>query len=225
MLAASGAALCGEHAFAGAWVQQPGHRQQITDVSRERGDFGETWHTSAFSQYGLSKTWGGTLKVDTQIREDQQYDDRTALQAGVQRAFSFGPRGGMLSLGGSLLAGEALEGPDCRGNGWELRAAYGLSAKVAGHNGYVNVEAAFNERGSACRRNLVEGAAGIDITPKFHVIVKAWSETGDKARSAKAEAGLLYDISKKYSAGLGYRQEISGAFNESGFVASVWRRF
>jgi hypothetical protein len=225
MLAASGALACAEQAFAGAWVQEPGHRQQITDISRERGDFGETWFTSVFSQYGLGGHWGGTLKVDTQIREDQAYDDRTALSAGLQRAFSFGQRGGVMSLGGSLLAGEALEGPDCRGNGWELRAAYGLSGKVAGHNGYVNVEAAFNERGSACQRNLVEGAAGIDVTPKVHVIVKAWSETGDKARSAKAEADLLYDINKKYSAGLGYRQEISGAFNESGFVASVWRKF
>ncbi|MEP7210387.1 MAG: hypothetical protein ABI740_06085 [Alphaproteobacteria bacterium] len=58
MLAASGAALCGEQAFAGAWLQQPGHHQQITDVSRERGDFGETWHTSAFSEYGFTKRWG-----------------------------------------------------------------------------------------------------------------------------------------------------------------------
>ncbi|MEP7210386.1 MAG: hypothetical protein ABI740_06080 [Alphaproteobacteria bacterium] len=106
-----------------------------------------------------------------------------------------------------------------------MRAAYGLSGRVAGHNAFINAEAAFNERGSNCQRNLVEGAAGIDVTPKFHVVVKAWSETGDKARSAKAEADLLYDISKKYSAGFGYRQEISGAFNESGFVASVWRKF
>jgi hypothetical protein len=225
MLAASGAAACAQHAVAGAWVQQPGHHQQITDVSRERGDFGETWHTSALSEYGLGKNWGGHLKVDTQIREDQNYDDRTSWDAGLQRAFNLGPQAGVISVGGSLLAGEALEGPDCRGNGYELRAAYGLSGKVAGHNGFVNVEAAVNERGSACRRNLVEGAAGLDITPKFHVIVKAWSETGDKARSAKAEADLLYDINKKYSAGLGYRQEISGAFNESGFVASVWRKF
>jgi hypothetical protein len=225
MLAASGAALCGEHAFAGAWVQQSGHRQQITDVSRERGDFGETWHTSAFSDYGLGKDWGGHLKVDTQIREDQNYDDRTSFDAGLQRAFSLGQRGGVISIGASLIAGEALEGPDCRGNGYETRAAYGLSGKVAGHNGFVNIEAAYRERGSACQRNLAEGAAGIDVTPKLHVIIKAWSETGDKARSAKAEADLLYDISKRYSAGFGYRQEVSGAFNESGFVVSVWRRF
>jgi hypothetical protein len=227
LLAASGAALCSEQAFAGAWVQAPGHRQQITEVSRERGDFGETWHTSAYSEYGLGKNWGGHLKVDTQIREDQNFDDRTAFDAGLQRAFNLGAHGGggVVSVGASLLAGDALEGPDCSGKGYEMRAAYGRSAKVGGHNAFVNVEAAYNERGSACRRNLVESAAGIDITPKFHVIVKAWSETGDKARSAKAETDLLYDINKKYSASLGYRREISGAFDESGFVASVWRKF
>lgn len=224
VFAASGAALCGGHAFAGAWVQQPGHRQQITEVSRERGDFGETWHSSAFSEYGLGKNWGGRLKVDTQVREDQNYDDRTALEAGVQRAFGLGRRG-VVSIGASLLAGEALEGPDCRGNGYGVRGAYGLSGRVAGRNAFVNIEAGFSERGPDCQRNLVEAAAGIDVTPKFHIVIKGWSETGDKARSAKAEADLLYDIGKTYSAGLGYRREVSGAFDESGFVVSVWRRF
>ncbi len=71
LMAAAGAAAGSGQAFAGAWVQTPGHSQQITDISRERGDFGETWRTDVYGEYGLAKNWGGTLKLDTQIREDQ----------------------------------------------------------------------------------------------------------------------------------------------------------
>ncbi|MBI1358663.1 MAG: hypothetical protein GC155_00080 [Alphaproteobacteria bacterium] len=197
--------------------------QQITDIWRERGDFGETWHTDVYGEYGLAKNWGGTLKLDTQIREDQNYDDRTSMEAGLQRSFAMSPRS-VIAISASVLAGEALEGPECRGTGYETRAGYGRSASLGGHNAFVNVEAAFRSRGSDCERNLVEVAAGVDLTPKLHTILKAWSETGDKARSAKIETDLLYDIGK-YSAGIGYRQEVSNAFDESGIVIAVWRRF
>jgi hypothetical protein len=122
------------------------------------------------------------------------------------------------------LEGEALEGPDCRGNGFATRTARGHSFELGGRDGFVLVEGAFRSRGFAGGRIVTEPAVGSDIGLGFRATARAYTEQGDGARSAKVEAMLLYNFGK-YSAGFGYRREVSGAFKEQGLVVSLWQRF
>lgn len=219
----SGAASAAGVASAGAWSPVAGKGQQITTVSRERGDFGETWRTDDLFDLGLSRGWAASLKLEGQLRTQTGYDDRTAFGVGIKKSFALGNRGAF-ALQGSVLGGEALDGPECASSGFETRAAVGTSYKLGGMDGFVNVEAAQKQRGDACGRQNIEIAAGLDLTDKWRVLGKAWSERGDGAESAKIEASVFRDFGK-YSVGLGYREEVSGAFKESGIVAQVWTPF
>ena len=222
VLAAAGGAVASE-ADAGAWTQTPGERLEISTVSRETGDFGETWSSDLHIEYGVADGWGINAKIASQFRYGVIEDDRFTLEAGVQRSFTLGDRAAC-AIKGSLLGAEALDGPDCQGLGYEARAAIGASRNVLGREAFVNIEAARRERSDGCTRALAEIAAGVELAPKWRTLVKAWSEEGDGARSAKIEAGVFREFDN-YSAGLGYRREISGAFEESGIVVSLWGRF
>jgi hypothetical protein len=56
------------------------------------------------------------------------------------------------------------------------------------------------------------------------VIAKGWTEQGSYADSTKAEAMLLHDFGS-LSTGLGWREEVSGEFEEKGWVISAWKTF
>ena len=62
MLATARAAGCSE-AFAGAWVQASGERLEISNVSRETGEFGENWTSDLHIEYGLAEGWGLNAKI------------------------------------------------------------------------------------------------------------------------------------------------------------------
>jgi hypothetical protein len=223
LMLASGSAMCAGEAAAGAWTQPSGHSQSINSVSRERGPSGEIWRTDSLGEYGLAENWGGRLRLESQLTLDEGPGDKLSVEAGIQRAFRLRPRSS-LQVSASLLAGEALEGPDCRGGGYETRLGLGQSFALGGREGFVVVEGALRSRGSACERIVTEAAVGTQLGLGFRTVAKAYTEQGDGARSAKVEAMLLYDY-KKYSLGFGYRREISGAFKEEGWVVSVWQRF
>jgi len=142
---------------------------------------------------------------------------------GVKKSFAIGDRAAF-ALQATWLGGEALDGPECASQGYETRAAVGTSYSVGGFNGFVNVEAARKARGGACERIGLELAVGLDLAKDWRVLGKTWSERGDGAESAKVEASLCHDFGK-YSAGLGNREEKSGAFKEKGFVVQVWAPF
>lgn len=218
----AGGAVTGE-AAAGAWTQLPGKRLEISSVSRETGEFGESWTSDLHIEYGVSEGWGVSAKIASQFRYGVIEDDRFTMEAGVQRSFALGDRAAF-AVKGSLLGAEALDGPDCQGLGYEARTAIGSSREVMGREAFLNFELARRERADGCTRALAEIAAGIDLAPKWRTLVKAWREDGDGAETAKVEAGLFREFGK-YSAGLGYRREISGNYEESGVVVSLWGRF
>ncbi len=172
---------------------------------------------------GFGGGWGATAKIESAIRIANQYDDKSGLQVGLVKSFALSARAS-ISLSASALAGEDLEGPDCQGGGYESRAALGTSYNVFGREGFVNVETARRTRGSLCDRTLAEATAGIDVVGGLKLLAKAYSEDGDGAHSTKAEASLLYDFGP-VSLGLGWRQEVSGHFEEKGWVLSALRKF
>jgi hypothetical protein len=215
----SGVAPLAEPAFAGAWTQKAGEQQWIATVSRETGDFGQAWRADDYVEAGFGGGWGLNLKVEGEIRIADTFDDRTAVRAGLQKSFALGDRGSF-SVAASWLGGEALDGPECQSDGYEARTALGTSYALGSREGFVNVEAAWRARGENCERGLIEAAAGIEVAQNWSVQVKAWHEEGDGALSAKAEASLIHDFGP-IDVGLGWREEISGAFDEKGWIVSA----
>jgi hypothetical protein len=123
-----------------------------------------------------------------------------------------------------MIGGEALDGPACLGQGYEARAAIGASFSWLGREGFVNAEAGQRSRGDTRRRVVVEFASGIEFAPSMHLKLKAWSEEGDGARSAKFETGLAYDFDG-LRVGIGWREEISGDFEEKGWLLTARSKF
>ena len=96
--------------------------------------------------------------------------------------------------------------------------------RVAGREGFVNVEAAWRARGENCERGPVEAAAGLEFAPGWNMLVKTWHEEGDGALSARAEASLSRDFGM-FAVGVGWREEISGEFDEKGWIVTARGRF
>lgn len=215
-VAASGALAPGAHA--GAWTLAEGVQRTFATISREDGDFGQAWRTDDFSEIGLGDGWGLNAKFESEIRIGDRYDDRSGFRVGVQKAFAIGERGSV-AISASVLAGESLDGPECVGEGLEARAAIGTSFNLWGREGFVNVEAGQRSRGG-CERSVVEFASGYEFAPSWTLGLKSWSEGGAETGSAKAEIQLAYDF-QIFAVGVGWREEISGNFEERGWVVSA----
>lgn len=133
----------------------------------------------------------------------------------MQKAFAIGERGSV-AVSASVLAGESLDGPECIGEGFEARAAIGTSFNVWGREDFVNVEAGQRSRGG-CDRSVLEFFSGYDFAPSWMLGFKSWSEGAAETGSAKAEVMLGNDFDI-LSVGVGWREEISGNFDEKGCV-------
>lgn len=87
VLATVSAAGSGE-ALAGAWVQAPGDRLEISNVALETGEFGQNWTSDLHIEYGVADGWGLSAKIASQFRYGVIEEDRFAMEAGVQRSAS-----------------------------------------------------------------------------------------------------------------------------------------
>lgn len=223
VLALSGAAIPVGEASASAWARPPGDGQTINTISVERGDFGETWRFDDLIEFGLTEGWEGNLKIDSSYRYHDFVDSRLSLQAGVKRSFAIGERSAV-AVQGSILGGQAVQGVACNGLGFETRVAAGTSFDLAGRNAFANVEGALRTRGEGCDRTLAEATLGVDLFGGLSTIAKVWTEQGSGSETVKAEGMLLWTIGGVTLA-LGYREEVSGAYDEGGLVAGYWSRF
>lgn len=208
-------------AHAGAWSVADGEQKWFATISRETGDFGQAWRADDFTEIGIGDGWQVVTKLETQIRIGDTYDDRSGFRLGVQKAFAIDDRTSF-SLLASYLGGESLDGVECAGEGYEVRAAIGTSFSVAGRNGFVNVEAGHRAR-DACERNVFEAAAGVEVAPSWNLGLKAWQDGGADG-STKAEINLTYAFDG-LGVGVGWREEVSGNFAEKGWVVSASTRF
>lgn len=223
ILALASTAPLAQPAHAGAWSVAEGVQQWFATISHETSDFGEAWRADDFVELGLGDGWSVNTKLESEIRIGSTYDDRSAFRLGVQKAFALTDRASF-AFGASYLGGEAMEGPECLGDGYEARAAIGTSFSLFGREGFVNVEAARRSRSDSCERSLVEVATGFEFVTDWNLTLKAWTERGDGARSTKAEAGVSRDFGN-FAVGLGWREEISGEFEERGWVVSARAAF
>ena len=222
VLLLAGAGALAQPAEAGAWAIAEGVQQWFANISRETGDFGEAWRADDFTEYGLGDGWVINAKVESEIRISDFYDDRSAFRLGVMKSFALTDRAAF-AVQASFIGGEAMDGLECAGEGYELRAAIGTSFSLFGREGFVNTEAARRSRGS-CDRDVIEVATGLEFAPDWNLTLKAWGEQGRDSRSAKAEVGLSRDFGV-FSVGAGWREEISGEFEEKGWVLSARAAF
>ncbi len=223
ILLVAGSAALAAPADAGARAVGQGVQQWFATISRETGDFGEAWRADDFVELGLGGGWALNTKIESQILISDLYYDRSAFRLGVQKAFALTDRASF-SLQASLLGGEAMEGLECQGSGYEARVAIGTSFSLFGREGFVNADAGQGVRDGGCERTVAEIATGLEFAPDWNLTLKAWSEQGRRTRSAKAEAGLSRDFGM-FSVGAGWREEISGEFEERGWVVSAQATF
>jgi hypothetical protein len=223
VLALSGAGAMAETASAGAWSQPAGEGQSISTISRELRDEGETWRADDLIEFGLGGGWETGLKFEVSLAYLDQFDSRTGAQAYIKKSFALTERTA-LSFQAAVVTGESLIDPDCSGGGFETRAAFGVSFNVFGREGFANIEAGRREQGEYCTRSLSEAAIGLAMTDHWRGVAKVWEERGEGAFSSKAELTLLRKF-EDFSAGIGYRAEVSGAFEEEGFLVSYWSDF
>ena len=191
-------------AYAGAWSVPAGEQQWYATVSRETSDFGPAWRADDFADVGIGDGWQVVTKLESQISTGGTYNDRSGFRLGVQKAFAIDDRTSF-SLLASCLGGESLDGAECAGSGYEVRAEIGTSFSVGGRNGFVNVEAGHRARDD-CERNVFEVATGIEFAPSWNLGLKAWQD-GGSAGSTKAELNLGYDLGFM-AVGIGWGQEV-----------------
>jgi hypothetical protein len=141
----------------------------------------------------------------------------------LRKAFALSERASF-ALQGQPLGGEAMEGPERRGEGYETRAAIGTSFSMFGQEGFVNVEGARPFRGDGYNRWIAEIATGLEFVPGWNLTLKSWTQQGDDARSTKAEAVSDNDFFG-IRVGAGWCKEISGEFEEKGWVMSARATF
>ena len=199
-----------------------GAHSWLASISRETGDFGEAWRADDFTELGMGDGWGVSIKVESEIRIGTTYDDRSGARLGIQKAFALGDRGS-IAIQASALLGESLDGVECGGEGYEVRAAIGSSFNLWGQEGFVNLESGHRTRGD-CERSVTEAAIGYDFAPGWNLTFKAWTEGGAETGVAKAEASLMWDF-WGLGIGVGWREEISGNFEEKGWVVNERARF
>lgn len=227
----AGAAIRPDEACARAWSQDPGHALEISTISRENSQFGEAWRADYLVEYGLATDWTLRLRVEEELRLKASAGtkpDRGNVEFGVRRSFSVAPRL-VISAEASILGGQALEGLECTGEGYEFRGGGGASRKLGGMETFVAVEGAYRRRGDACARTLYQISSGVEPVQHLRLIAKGWTQDGRSperygVRSSKVELTAMYDL-PKFSVGFGARREVSGAFKETGVLLALWRRY
>lgn len=210
-------------AHAGAWTQPDGETLEISSVSRERGGFGETWRTDLYLEHGLSPRWSGHLKVEGQIRIEDDVDDRTAVEFGVRRRL-WSADNAAVSVQMTALLAEELDGEECAGAGGEARLAAGYSRGLGAGSLFLNAETAWRRRSAGCDRALAEITAGYAPVKRVSLQLKAWVEDGPFEATGKAEALAFWSFDD-LSVGAGYRRSVLGPLDEEGVVVTLWRRY
>lgn len=227
LIAVTATAPLAAPAFAGAWGQQKGDVLTIATVSRASVEGGRTWRAEAMAEAGLGGGWGVNLKVDTEDRRAGFGDTNSSWRLGVQKSLPVGDRGSV-ALIATYVGGDSYDGSYCQGDRGEIRGAAGTSFRLLGREAFVNVEAGWRSRGQDsaedCDRTLGEIAFGVEVADGWNATVKSWVEDGGEGESAKVEASLSHRIGE-FDIGLGWRQEVSGVFEEKGWLVSVMRRF
>ena len=216
-----------EAAQAAPWGQSKHEIYARTAIAFEEIEGLSAYRYDVYSEYGLGGGWTATAKAEWVDFEDGDLFDAEGFRATLRRELHRRDHW-VLALEGGVLRGAAFGGaPDgCDETGGEVRIGAGYSGGFeTGRNWFTFAEFVAREYDSGCSRQRLELGYGDRIFGDLYAITHYWLERGsDNARSDKVEFSLNWradvaDIS------LGYREEFSGAFEESSLVLAIAKRF
>lgn len=246
MLALAGAG--GAHA--GAWPTPKGQTQVIVKIEDEQA--GEAYgpsrnrtpipylrddYLTLFIEHGLTPTLTVQAKASYTSGEDQfvRYSGRGPIEFGLRwAAFQRGRT--VISLYAGGIAPGVGRNADYAGvnqgrGDAELRGLIGQSAKIAGHETFVDAEVARLIRsGALADETRFDLTAGVYATPTWLVLFQSYSGATDdpvvKADWVKLEGGLVRHLGS-WSLQAGWRGVVRGRATpiSSGPVVGVWKRF
>lgn len=221
-LAGTKSVFFAQEAMASAWTLDKDAGYQSMNVSYEQGDFGKNWRQDSYLEFGMSKDWTVTGKMETVWREEANYNDRSSGELGLKREIW---QHGNWHLSGqtSLFVGEKLDDLACGGLGAEAGVAIGYSGEFSGKPLYAFAETAAGAR-QGCEHVTVDAVIGMQPQPKWDVQFKAFSEQYPGREFLKMEVGVSRQVGENFL-GVGIRKEVSGAFDEESAFMSIWRKF
>lgn len=211
-------------ASAAPWVQEESWIYSRSSVSYEQLNENIGWRGDTYIEYGMTKDWTLTGKLETVTYPDSPLEDGEGVRVTVRRSLF---RSDQLSVTAEVgaLQGSAIGGfLGCDELGLELRGGVARSQKVFGRDTYVFGELIRREH-EECRRDRLELGAGMRLSNRLWASSQLWIERRNPiAASDKMQLELLWREQRTdYS--LGYRRELGNDFSEEGVFLAVARRF
>ncbi|MEM6535529.1 MAG: hypothetical protein AAF613_07810 [Pseudomonadota bacterium] len=214
----------GPTANASPWVQNEGSLYSRLAVSSEEVNGLAATRTDIYGEYGLTDHWTITIKGEAVRFDDGSDFNNESLRITARRAL-FTVSGFVGALEGGYIEGGSLSNQNsCETVGLETRANLGWSGQAQGFTTFAFAEIAgrFHED---CERDRAEFGLGQEVSNNIWVISQAWFERGsDKAASDKVQTELLWRAGD-IDLSVGYREEISGRFEEQSVFLAAVRRF
>lgn len=237
-------------AEAGAWPAPKGEGLLILKAEDEQADHGfsprrdraaiphlRDDYLSLYGEYGLTPRLTLQGKASFTDGRDQyiSYSGRGPIELGLRWAVLQSDRTVLSLYVGGVAPGvgrnAAYAGAGQGGGDAELRVLFGRSARVAGRETFIDLEAARVIRsGGLADETRLDLTAGARLTPKWMVLLQSFAGRADGAgyRSdwVKLEGGVVRDLGP-WSLQAGWRSVVAGRETpiSSGPVLGVWRRF
>lgn len=225
-IAATGA---GGIAEAGPWVRDDGGWYARALAARDSLNGEEGWRLDLYGEYGLTPKLTATLKNEAVIYPGAPAFDRDLWRLTVRRTLAshkgWTAAAEIGAFHGSTLNGSAASGlVFCEGAGFEGRLGAGWSGSYRGRPLYTFVDVARLSQGDGCDRTRLEAGYGQDLTRNIFIGQQLWfEEAAISGQSVKTETQLGVHFGP-VDVSLGYREEISGNFNENAVLIAVSAR-
>lgn len=214
-------------ASAGPWSQGQGHVYAEVAVLGQRIDGAGAVRGELYAEYGVTDRWtiiGQAEGVQfPQLSGQDQYAYRATARRQIWQKGRF-----TAAFEGGVVGGAAIGGTigGCDSAGGEARLSVGVTGRTKRkeREWFAFADVIAREHGN-CRRQRLEAGFGQEIFPKWWSVSKVYLETGSgDARSIKLDSKISRTFGRN-ELGLGYRQEVSGRFQEIGLLVSLVRRF
>lgn len=187
----------------------------------------DAYRLDAYGEYGFGDGWTATAKAESIIFDGNEDFNAEGVRATLRKELHRGKRF-VLSVEGGVLNGAAFGGaPEgCDTTGLEARIGAGWSGGFdLGREWFTFAELARRAHEGGCERDRLELGYGARAFGDVYIVNQLWLERGsDDVRSDKLETAIVWraDFAE---VSLGYREEFSGRFEETGVVLALSKRF
>lgn len=243
-------------AQAAAWTQQQGQGQLIADVyhTNSKQGFNAAGNTvpitgykktevNIYAEYGISDRFTSFFQTGLQSVDVKGVDSSDGLGYSEMggRYKLFGPEGGAVSVQGSVRVPgrKGVKGPAQVGNSdtqFDLRAMWGQSFKLAGRDGFFNIEGGYRLRnGAPPNETHIDLTLGYRPVPKLLVLAQSFTTASDGAGTGvftkyhytNLKLGAAVDVTDDWTLQAAWVGTVDGknALRERGFNLGAWRKF